>query len=109
MDLRDRLARVAAARAVLRDVEGRTLKGDDPSTVDVGVPDGDTRPATGQDVRRAPYSTSEERHDLRGLGLEVVGLTDPDPLTLAHLGLRGEPPRRWEDVVFLDTETTGLS
>jgi hypothetical protein len=38
-----------------------------------------------------------------------VGLADPDPLTLAHLGLRGEPPRRWEDIVFLDTETTGLS
>ena len=39
----------------------------------------------------------------------MIGLTPPDPLTLAHLGLRGEPPRRWEDVVFLDTETTGLS
>jgi hypothetical protein len=41
--------------------------------------------------------------------LEIVGLTKPDPPTLAHLGLRGEPPRRWEDIVFLDTETTGLS
>ncbi len=39
----------------------------------------------------------------------MVGLTPPDPLTLAHLGLRGEPPKRWEDIVFLDTETTGLS
>ncbi len=43
------------------------------------------------------------------LGLEIVGRGAPDPLTLAHLGLRGEPPRRWEDIVFLDTETTGLS
>src|SRR5947208_1451098 len=31
------------------------------------------------------------------------------PLLAAHLGLKGEPPRRWEDILFLDTETTGLS
>lgn len=43
------------------------------------------------------------------LGLETVGRTEPDPLTLAHLGLRGEAPKRWEDILFLDTETTGLS
>jgi uncharacterized protein YprB with RNaseH-like and TPR domain len=54
-------------------------------------------------------SSSEAKLDLRGLGLEVVGLSEPDPLTLAHLGLRGDPPKRWEDIVFLDTETTGLS
>lgn len=89
MDLRDRLARVAAARAVLREAEERTSRR--------GSPPSD------------PLTVTEQRLDLRGIGLEVVGLTDPDPLTLAHLGLRGEPPRRWEDVVFLDTETTGLS
>ncbi len=103
MDLRDRLARVAAARAVLREVEGRTLRRDQ----DAGDPD-DTVRSLGL-RRRDHLRVMESRHDLRGLGLEIVGLTDPDPLTLAHLGLRGEPPRRWEDIVFLDTETTGLS
>jgi hypothetical protein len=91
--LRDRLARVAAARAVLRDVEARTLKRS-------GAAEPSSRPAV---------DVIEERHRLSGLGLEVVGLEPPEPLTLAHLGLRGEPPRRWEDIVFLDTETTGLS
>jgi len=28
---------------------------------------------------------------------------------LAHLGLRGEAPARWQDVLWLDTETTGLA
>jgi len=51
----------------------------------------------------------EQRFELAAMGLEIVGRGDPDPLTLAHLGLRGAPPRRWEDIVFLDTETTGLS
>ncbi|MBI2324228.1 MAG: ribonuclease H-like domain-containing protein [Chloroflexi bacterium] len=133
MELRERLARVAAARAVLREVEGRTWKGS--GSNGTGSADGEedlplrgmhvkrhqiddethASPSEGpgrrreRDARSAPFTTSEERHDLRELGLEIVGLTPPDPLTLAHLGLRGEPPRRWEDVVFLDTETTGLS
>ena len=138
MDLRDRLARVAAAKAVLREVEGRTLRVGgavaDPSHRSAGPAtewvsperapgvchqNSDKAHRTDDKQRatfeghlrsgRAGFNTSEERHDLRELGLEVVGLTDPDPLTLAHLGLRGEPPRRWEDIVFLDTETTGLS
>ena len=101
MDLRDRLARVAAARAVLREVEGRTLRGseDDPASVRADVP-GSPPPH---------LKVFESRHDLSALGMAIVGLADPDPLTLAHLGLRGEPPKRWEDIVFLDTETTGLS
>ena len=131
MDLRDRLARVAAAKAVLRDVEERTLRtpvvpcqvGTEPCRSDTDPP---VTPreyrwwAPGSRVERdshvgpyptskASHITSEARHDLRGLGLEIVGLSEQDPLTLAHLGLRGEPPKRWEDVVFLDTETTGLS
>ena len=52
---------------------------------------------------------TEQRIAIDELGLEVVGRGAPDPLTLAHLGLRGEAPKRWEDIVFLDTETTGLS
>jgi uncharacterized protein YprB with RNaseH-like and TPR domain len=94
MDLRDRLARVAAARAVLREVEERTSAGGG------GRADG---PAGGG------LTVTEQRLDLRRIGLEIVGLAAPDPLTLAHLGLRGDPPKRWEDVLFLDTETTGLS
>jgi len=94
MDLRDRLARVAAARTVLRAAEERTTSKR-------------SEPTKGADP--LPFVPSERRLDLKGLGLELVGLGDPDPLTLAHLGLRGEPPRRWEDIVFLDTETTGLS
>lgn len=87
-DLRDRLARVAAARAVLREAERE-------------------RAAAGPAGAR--FTVTEQRYELRSLGLEIVGLTPPDPRTLAHLGLRGEPPERWEDIVFLDTETTGLS
>ena len=56
-----------------------------------------------------PFVTTEDRIALDDLGLEIVGRGAPDPLTLAHLGLRGEPPARWEDVLFLDCETTGLS
>lgn len=67
----------------------------------------DPRQRPGPAERR--FSVSEQRFELSALGLEIVGRTEPDPLTLAHLGLRGEPPRRWEDIVFLDTETTGLS
>ena len=51
----------------------------------------------------------ERRIDVDDLGLEIVGRGAVDPLLVAHLGLKGEPPRRWEDVLFLDTETTGLS
>ncbi|OGO74206.1 MAG: hypothetical protein A3G84_02280 [Chloroflexi bacterium RIFCSPLOWO2_12_FULL_71_12] len=56
-----------------------------------------------------PFTVTEERYELADLGLEIVGRSAPDPLTLAHLGLRGEAPKRWEDILFLDTETTGLS
>jgi len=58
---------------------------------------------------RAAFQTIEKRIELATLGLEVLGRAAPDPGVLVHLGLRGEPPRRWEDILFLDTETTGLS
>jgi len=51
----------------------------------------------------------EQRIDLAELELAVIGNADPEPGLLLHLGLKGEPPRRWEDILFLDTETTGLS
>jgi len=108
MDLRDRLARVAAARAVLREAEAHA-QDHDAAAGDVASGRGVALGAPPSTSPAAAYSVHEERFDVPALGLEIVGIADPDPLTLAHLGLRGEPPRRWEDIVFLDTETTGLS
>ncbi len=54
------------------------------------------------------FEVREQRIDLATLGLTVVAQTDPDPNVVAHLGLKGASPTRWEDIVFLDTETTGL-
>src|SRR3954471_5273681 len=56
-----------------------------------------------------PWEVREQRLAVDDLGLEVVGRGAADPLLLAHLGLKGEPPRRWSDILFLDTETTGLA
>ncbi len=54
------------------------------------------------------FEVREQRIDLSTLGLTVVAHSDPDPNVVAHLGLKGASPTRWEDIVFLDTETTGL-
>ncbi len=59
--------------------------------------------------RGAPYEVRERRIAVDDLGLEIVGRGACDPLLLAHLGLKGEPPSAWGDVLFLDTETTGLA
>jgi len=56
-----------------------------------------------------PFEVREQRIAVDDLGLEIVGRGACDPLLLAHLGLKGEPPARWQDVLFLDTETTGLA
>jgi len=61
------------------------------------------------DVADVPYEVREQRIAVDDLGLEIVGRGACDPLLLAHLGLKGEPPARWQDVLFLDTETTGLA
>ncbi len=55
-----------------------------------------------------PFEVIEQRIELSTLGLTVVGQSEPDPRVVAHLGLKGASPSRWEDIVFLDTETTGL-
>lgn len=77
------------------------------------APDGSGAPrARGPSVAAAsasPFSVVEQRIAVDDLGLEVVGRGACDPLLLAHLGLRGEPPERWQDVLWLDTETTGLA
>ena len=57
----------------------------------------------------APFEVRERRIALGDLGLEIVGRGACDPLLIAHLGLKGDSPRDWRDVLFLDTETTGLS
>lgn len=64
------------------------------------------RPAAVRSDR--PFEIIEQRIDLASLGLTVVAQSEPDPRVVAHLGLKGASPTRWEDIVFLDTETTGL-
>jgi uncharacterized protein YprB with RNaseH-like and TPR domain len=72
---------------------------------------GDARDGDGPDQEKHGhgFEVRERRIDVGELGLEVVGRGAVDPLLAAHLGLRGPTPDRWEDVVFLDTETTGLA
>ncbi len=55
------------------------------------------------------FEVRERRIAIDDLGLEIVARGVCDPLLAAHLGLKGAPPDRWQDVLFLDTETTGLS
>jgi uncharacterized protein YprB with RNaseH-like and TPR domain len=57
----------------------------------------------------APFEVREQRIAIDDLTLEIVGRGACDAQLLAHLGLKGEPPARWADVLFLDTETTGLA
>ena len=67
------------------------------------------RPVRDGSVDRGPAFEVREQHiDLATLGLTVVGRTEPDPRVVTHLGLKGASPSRWEDIVFLDAETTGL-
>ncbi|HET8569324.1 MAG TPA: ribonuclease H-like domain-containing protein [Candidatus Limnocylindria bacterium] len=66
-------------------------------------------PPHGADRNERGFSLREQRIAIDDLGLEVVGRAAPEAGVLAHLGLRGDPPASWDDVLFLDTETTGLS
>ena len=84
MDLRARLAQVPGAQGTPRDPLARLRA-------------------------REPFVVTEEHLAIDDLGLAVVGRRGPDAGLLAQLGLRGEAPARWEDVVFLDTETSGLA
>ena len=56
-----------------------------------------------------PFVTSEEHLALDDLGLRVVGRSSCDRALLEQLGLRGDPPARWQEILFLDTETSGLA
>lgn len=88
MDLRERLASVSAAR-------GPGRPGYDPLARF-------RQPAV-------PFVETEEHLALDDLGLRVVGRGPLDAVLLAQLGLRGEAPGRWQEIVFLDTETSGLA
>jgi len=57
----------------------------------------------------APFSVFEKRIAVDDLGLEIVGRGACDARLIAHLGLKGDAPARWQDVLWLDTETTGLA
>jgi hypothetical protein len=65
--------------------------------------------AAAASLQRASFDVHERRIAVDDLGCEIVGRGACDPLLVAHLGLKGEPPARWEDVLWLDTETTGLA
>ena len=67
------------------------------------------RPSVGAAESAPRFVVHEQRIALDDLALEIVGRGACDPLVVAHLGLKGAPPDRWQDVLFLDTETTGLS
>jgi len=60
-------------------------------------------------LRDRPFEVREQRIAIDDLGLEIVGRGACDALLVAHLGLKGDAPGRWQDILFLDTETTGLS
>ncbi len=70
---------------------------------------GTSASAPGASASAPPFSVFEQRIAIDDLGLEIVGRGTCDPLLLAHLGLKGDAPRRWQDVLWLDTETTGLA
>jgi uncharacterized protein YprB with RNaseH-like and TPR domain len=67
-------------------------------------------PSVDAAVGSAPrFEVRERRIAIDDLGLEIVARGACDPLLIAHLGLKGASPSRWQDILFLDTETTGLS
>src|SRR5581483_8876331 len=103
-DLRERIALIVArdrardARVAAERLPGGTLPGG-----------GEGFAAAGARVPGTAFEVRERRIAVDDLGLEIVGRGACDPLLLAHLGLKGDAPGRWQDVLFLDTETTGLA
>ena len=114
-DLRSRIA------AIVERDRARQPTGEVGSGIDRGTPR-DGAPAGGRGAHRRVERVSvdpaaeqrsvevrERRIAIDDLGLEIVGRGACDPLLIAHLGLKGASPDRWQDVLFLDVETTGLS
>ncbi len=103
-DLRGRIAAIVEADRARRARDGT-------AAAPPGIAHMADAVATPPEAGAAPEKVEvrERRLAVDDLGLEIVGRGACDAALLAHLGLRGEPPRRWEDVLFLDTETTGLA
>lgn len=59
--------------------------------------------------RTEPFAATEEHLSIDDLGLAVVGRRAPDAGLFAQLGLKGDPPATWGEILFLDTETSGLA
>ena len=57
----------------------------------------------------AAFVTSEEHLAIDDLGLAIIGRHAPDAMLLEQLGLRGDAPTSWGEILFLDTETSGLA
>ena len=74
-----------------------------------GGPSAARGPSVRADRVAPAFEVLEKRIAFDDLGLEIVGRGACDPLLAVHLGLKGAPPSRWQDILFLDTETTGLS
>jgi uncharacterized protein YprB with RNaseH-like and TPR domain len=117
-DLRSRIAAIVERdRARVVQGERGAERGSDRNPLYAAVSPvpgaGDPSAARGPSVAAAVsgprIEVREQRFAVDDLGLEIVGRGACDALLLAHLGLKGEPPRDWRDVLFLDTETTGLS
>ncbi len=115
-DLRSRIAQIVERdRARNSDKHGES-GGTDRNPLYAAVPQppraGGPSAARGPSVGAATlpcFEVREQRFAIDDLGLEIVGRGACDALLLAHLGLKGEAPRDWPDILFLDTETTGLS
>jgi uncharacterized protein YprB with RNaseH-like and TPR domain len=114
-DLRARIAQIVDRDRALRGERGSDVGTDrDPHYAAVDRPASGRFPtARGPSVRAddsgARFEVRERRIAIDDLGLEIVARGACDPLLIAHLGLKGASPDRWQDVLFLDTETTGLS
>ena len=114
-DLRSRIAAIVERDRALRGERGNDVGTDrNPLYAAVDPPASGRFPtARGPSVRAddpgARFEVRERRIAIDDLGLEIVARGACDPLLAAHLGLKGAPPDRWQDVLFLDTETTGLS
>jgi uncharacterized protein YprB with RNaseH-like and TPR domain len=124
-DLRARIAAIVERDRIRTNGEGGAEGGSDRNPLYATEdPPASGRYPVGRSAPRGPYpwgpsvaaAISGPRHEVRerrfaidDLGLEIVGRGACDALLLAHLGLKGDAPRNWPDVLFLDVETTGLS
>ena len=119
-DLRARIAQIVERdRAGVLQGERGANRGSDRNPLYAAVSPapraGDPSAARGPSVAAAVapaalrFEVRERRIAIDDLGLEIVARGACDPLLIAHLGLKGASPSRWQDILFLDTETTGLS